>query len=210
MTLSKTTTGTCAIPGLGAAGAASAIFVPIDSLYGWKENPRRIPEAAVREVLASMKRFGFGTPVLARSPETPELIAGHVRILAAERGHAPVVPCRWMNHLSEGEAHALAVADNQLSTKTRWDAGLLRDVMQAWAAGGNDAHVLGFSDKQIARHLDDAPGVHVIEVEVSKLRDQFYLSVRGPVPEQAEALERLKTLLSELPGCMVEVGIVHR
>lgn len=199
-----------AIPGLGAAGEPAAFYVPITTLRGWQGNPRKIPEQQIIELMGSMRRFGFGSPIVARSPDDPELIAGHARLLAAHRLSADVAPVRWMIHLSEAEAHALALADNQLATKSKWDADMLASALRDTKAAGIDLGVLGFSERSLDKLLGEASSGGPIVVEVSELRDEFYMSVRGPVPVQPDALEQLRLALKSIPGLVVEVGLVKR
>ena len=61
----------------------AAIMVSIASLVPWPGNPRHNDGAPVEAVVDSIRRFGFGAPVLARR-ETGEIIAGHTRVKAAQ------------------------------------------------------------------------------------------------------------------------------
>lgn len=198
------------IAGLGEAGTPAALYVPLTSLRGWASNPRKIPEKLILELMASMRRFGFGAPIVARSPEDPEVIAGHARMIAAHRLGLPVAPVRWMSHLSEAEAHALALADNQLATKSRWDRDMLEVALRETKGADIDLFALGFSEQQIEKILGGSPSAEAVVVEVGPLRDEFYMSVRGPVPAQPEALEALRAAMTAIGGLVVEVGLVKR
>ena len=101
----------------------AAVWLPIASLKPWDKNPRN-NEAAIEPVMASLKRFGWGAPLLARKA-TMEVIAGHTRLKAAIRlGHTEV-PVRVLD-ITEDEAHALAVADNRTGEFAEWsDEGLI-------------------------------------------------------------------------------------
>jgi hypothetical protein len=65
----------------GASKLAAAEYVPVEALRPWVKNPRR-NDPAVAAVTDSIKRFGFGAPILARR-ENGEVIAGHTRLKAA-------------------------------------------------------------------------------------------------------------------------------
>jgi len=205
------------IPGLGREGDAAAIFVALAKLRGWQGNPRRFSAEHVQEIAASMRRFGWGAPVLARSPEDPEIIAGHVRLLAGELLRVPVAPVRWMSHLSEAEARALNIADNQLASRSRWDDALLENALrelQAFSAEPGaqpiDLRVLGFGEKRLDALLAESPPVTVLELELGKLQDRFFLSVRGPVPTQPDVLDTIRRHLEGVEGLEVEIGILAR
>jgi ParB-like chromosome segregation protein Spo0J len=96
---------------------AAAVWVSTDALHAWSNNPRR-NDAAVREVMRSIKRWGFGSPIMARP--NGEIIAGHTRWEAAKRLKMPKVPVRTMD-LPPDEAHLLALADNKLGEIADWD-----------------------------------------------------------------------------------------
>ena len=53
----------------------AAVWCDIKSLKPWDRNPRR-NDKAIAKVAASMKRFGWGAPILARTADR-EIIAGH-------------------------------------------------------------------------------------------------------------------------------------
>jgi ParB-like chromosome segregation protein Spo0J len=138
---------------------AAAVWVSTDALHAWSNNPRR-NDAAVREVMRSIKRWGFGAPIMARP--NGEIIAGHTRWEAAKRLKMPKVPVRTMD-LPPDEAHLLALADNKLGEIADWDEEKLaaivadmreRDVDLTDGTGFDDAEL----DK-IRKRLseDDAP-----------------------------------------------------
>lgn len=125
----------------------AAEWVHLDNLRPWVKNPRRNDHAA-REVAQSIRRFGFGAPLVARR-ENLELIAGHTRVKAVlllarewaeasaeerESWHPEAVqvatekmlPVR-LRDLSEHEAHLLAIADNKLGELADWDEPGLAD-----------------------------------------------------------------------------------
>ena len=106
----------------GAAGEWVAVAV----LAPWLRNPR-YNDKAVAGVARSIKRFGFGAPIVANL-HTREIIAGHTRLQAAKRLGLAEVPVRWLE-LSEAEGHALALADNKLGEVARWEAAKLADAV---------------------------------------------------------------------------------
>ena len=44
----------------------AAEWVEVGRLHGWDRNPRRHPDAQVRDLMRSIQRFGFGAVILAR------------------------------------------------------------------------------------------------------------------------------------------------
>ena len=96
----------------------AAMWVDPKDLVPWERHTRK-NDPAVDDVARSIAKFGFGTPIVARK-ENNEIIAGHTRHKAAMLiGYSPV-PVRFLD-LSENEAHALAIVDNQTNEIALWD-----------------------------------------------------------------------------------------
>lgn len=158
-------------PAAEGEGVPAATYVPIPHLRPWGKNPRK-NDAAAEDVAVSLIRFGFGNPILARRA-TGEVIAGHTRLKAcallpqrwadtpmAERGkwHAeavalattpPIVPVRFLD-LDEGEAHALALADNRTGELAGWDDEALATVLRELSANHIPIGGLGWDDQVLA------------------------------------------------------------
>lgn len=148
---------------------AAAVWVDIKALKPWDRNPRK-NDKAVTKVAASMKRFGWGAPVLARLADG-EIIAGHTRILAAESLGMTRVPVRYLD-LDPADAHLLALADNKLNEIAEWDTAAVAAILSEY--GLDDAAIAGWDsaelDKMAAEMLDtaDGSGVEDVEPQVSK------------------------------------------
>ncbi len=127
------------------ASEAAAIWVERTALHAWDKNPRK-NEKAIPKVMESIKRFGFGSPILAR--KNGEIIAGHTRWAAAEALGLDRVPVRYLD-LDPAEAHLLALADNKLGEVADWDtAALLGELGQH---GLDAADVAGFDQAELDR-----------------------------------------------------------
>ncbi len=123
---------------------AAAIWVPIGELSQWESNPRK-NDAAVDKVADSIKRFGFGAPLLARP--NGELIAGHTRLKAALKLGLDRVPVRYLD-LDPADARLLALADNKLAEFAEWDEALLAEILRELDPA--EAAIAGFDAKEIA------------------------------------------------------------
>ena len=74
---------------------SAAEWIDVSELKPWAENPR-VNDHAVEEVAASIKRFGFGAPVVARL-EDNMIIAGHTRVKAAQSLNLDKIPVRFLD-----------------------------------------------------------------------------------------------------------------
>ena len=126
----------------------AAKWVKRELLAPWVGNPRD-NEKAVDPVALSIERFGFGAPIVAWKPETPMVIAGHTRLKAATKLGLAEVPVRWMSHLTEAEAKALALADNRLGELADWNFEGLQGEIQALAEQDVDLSGLGWAGNEL-------------------------------------------------------------
>lgn len=132
----------------------AAQWVELGALREWADNPRRNDDN-VGSVAASIKRFGFAAPIVARA--NGEIIAGHTRFRAAHMLGMQRVPVRYLD-LSEREARLLALADNKLTENSEWDDLTLARVLSEY--GLEEAEIAGFTgvdiDTLAASIIDEA------------------------------------------------------
>ena len=124
----------------------AAVYINPDKLQPWDRNPR-FNDAAVEEVMKSIKRFGFGAPIVAQEGSN-RVIAGHTRLKAATRLGLSSVPVRFLN-LSDSEAAALAIADNKLSELAEWDETQLGDLLKELKGTDMEFEGLGFDPDEL-------------------------------------------------------------
>src|SRR5579859_4981566 len=141
------------LPSLDIGTEAAAEWVSVEELRPWKDNPR-INDPAVAKVVESIKRFGFGAPIIARKADR-EVIAGHTRLKAAVQLGLRKVPVRYVD-LDPVDAHLLALADNRTSEIAEWDDDALGKILADLRAA--DVDVLtgtGFTDAEIRELIGD-------------------------------------------------------
>lgn len=99
--------------------------VKTDSLIPYARNAKKHDAAQVSSIAASVKEFGFNNPVLI--DKDSGIIAGHGRVLAAQKLGLKQVPCIRLGHLTENQKRAYILADNRLSeTGGGWDREMLK------------------------------------------------------------------------------------
>ncbi len=130
---------------------AAAVMVPLGDLVPWEGNPRD-NAGAVEAVAASIKRFGFAAPIVARR-EDGEIIAGHTRWLAAKALGMVEVPVRYLD-LSQSEARALNLADNRVGEIALWDEDKLAEALQGLNDEGASLDAMGFAEWEVEALLD--------------------------------------------------------
>jgi len=138
--------------------------LPIDSLVPYARNARTHSPEQVAAIAASIREFGFNNPVLLRDDDT--IIAGHGRVLAARKLGLAEVPCIYLSHLTDIQARAYVLADNQLATHAGWDADMLGLELDFLTQNDIDPDLLGFGEAELADLLGKDAKVDVVENDV--------------------------------------------
>jgi DNA modification methylase len=123
----------------------------IEKLIPWAKNPRTHSDAQVAQIAGSIEEFGFNNPILVDTKAG--IIAGHGRLLAAQKLGLEEVPVIVLDHLSEAQKRAYIIADNQLALNAGWNEDLLREELAALQEESFDVSLLGFEDEELARLL---------------------------------------------------------
>ncbi|MCB9833804.1 MAG: DNA modification methylase [Planctomycetes bacterium] len=156
-------------------------WTPIERLHENPANPRHNDEA-VPHVAASIKRFGWRQPVVARP--SGEVIAGNTRLKAARSLGMTSVPVVWFDG-PDIEATAFGIADNRTHEFAEWDepalAQLLKELRDEDALDGTgyddddlDALIAELED-EIENDLDDPGPEEPAEKAVTQLGDLWVL-----------------------------------
>ncbi|MDP1618120.1 DNA methyltransferase [Phenylobacterium sp.] len=124
------------------------------ALRPYARNARRHSKAQVKQIAASIQRFGFTNPVLIGDDD--EIIAGHGRVEAAKALGLASVPTVRLSHLTADERRAYLLADNKLALNAGWDTELLAIELQALIDLDFDVALAGFSVAEIDFTLDAA------------------------------------------------------
>ena len=119
------------------------------TLTPWPRNARTHSKKQIRQIVASIRQFGFTVPVLI--DEAGTILAGHGRVAAATVLGLTTVPCLQLTHLSEAQKRAYVLADNKLALNAGWDEDLLATELGALVATDFDLDigVTGFSIPEV-------------------------------------------------------------
>lgn len=126
---------------------------PIDKLTPYARNSRTHSDTQVAQIAASIKEWGWTTPVLVSEDGT--MIAGHGRVMAARKLGLKEVPVMVARGWTEAQRRAYVLADNQLALNAGWDMDLLSIEMQDLNTDGFDLSLIGFDDKMLDALLAD-------------------------------------------------------
>jgi len=124
---------------------------PVDRLIPSAANPRMHSPEQLAQIAGSIQAFGFVNPVLVAP--SGQVIAGEGRLRAAKTLGMREVPVIVLQHLTEAQRRALAIADNQIPLGAGWDDALLRDQLAALQDEGFNLDLLGFDDEELAGRM---------------------------------------------------------
>ena len=122
--------------------ADQVVRKPIAELVPYARNARTHTPAQVDQIAASIREWGWTNPVLI--DEAGTIIAGHGRVMAAQKLKIADIPCLVASGWSDAQKRAYVLADNQLALNAGWDAELLKVEIGDLSAEGFDVGLMGF------------------------------------------------------------------
>lgn len=139
---------------------------PIDELVPYNRNARQHSLVQIVCLKESISQFGFTNPVLIHF--SGRIIAGHGRVEAAKQLGLKEVPCIVMHNLTDTQAKAYTIADNQLPTMATWDYNILAAEIDELKEEGVDMLKLGFTQEE----LDELIGSPDEDLEVPEEKEK--------------------------------------
>lgn len=133
------------------------VYKKTADLIPYARNSRTHDEKQIAQIAASIKEFGWTNPILLDGENG--IIAGHGRVMAAQKLNEDKVPTIELAHLTEHQKRAYIIADNKLALNSGWDNEMLQLEMETLQDAGYGIDVLGFDDKELKAlfgNLDNA------------------------------------------------------
>lgn len=127
---------------------------PVADLLPYARNARTHSDEQVAQIAASIREWGWTTPVLV--DEAGQIIAGHGRVMAARKLGIAEIPVMVAAGWSEAQRRAYVLADNKLALNAGWDTDLLKLELGDLKAEGFDLGLTGFDGDELATLLADA------------------------------------------------------
>jgi len=169
---------------------------PADKVEKWKisklipyaRNARTHSDEQVGQIAASIKEWGWTTPVLI--DEQGGIIAGHGRTLAAQKLEMTEVPVMVAKGWSDAKKRAYIIADNKLAQNADWDNEMLALELGELGDLGFDLDLTGFAADEIAELLSTDEDED--DSKYSKKIDAPVYEPTGDCPPIVELYDKVK------------------
>jgi hypothetical protein len=179
-------------------------FLDINRLVPNPRNPRKHSDDQINRLMASLRTNGQTRHVLARKANLM-LIAGHgVREAAMRLGMTQLSVV--LLDVDQKEADRIMLADNRLGDLSTSDPDNVAEILRTIDA--TDWLATGYTPEEGEKLFKGISGADLVvtEIESDDRADAFWISVRGPLGEQAQALQRIKALMADMPKVEVTLG----
>ena len=179
-------------------------------LIPYVNNSRTHDERQVGQIAASIKEFGFTNPILIDNDNG--IIAGHGRLMGAQKLGIEQVPCIRLGDLTEAQKKAYVIADNKLALNAGWDMDLLAVEIEGLQALDFDVDLLGFDADELdalfplaeVEGLTDEDEVpEVPEEPTTKLGDIYQLGNHRLMCGDSTSIDAVERLMDGVKADMV-------
>tara|TARA_A100000172_G_scaffold80079_1_gene68648 strand:- start:349 stop:1668 length:1320 start_codon:yes stop_codon:yes gene_type:complete len=104
-------------------GTVISTEINLNELKPYTNNSKIHPEHQIKNLIASIKQFGFTQPIVCDEDKT--ILSGHGRYEAAKQMQIEAVPVRIVENLTDAQKKAYIIADNKIAEQSEWDENKL-------------------------------------------------------------------------------------
>ena len=166
--------------------------VTLTDLIPYANNAKIHSEDQITKIASSIREFGFLNPVLIDKEKN--IIAGHGRVMAAQKLKLETVPCVYIEGLTEAQRKAYTLADNRLGELAEWDMDLVNIELESLREMDFDIELTGFEmPEEYAPSFSDEDPEDEFE-DIEKLEKHY------GVPYQGNKSRIADIIISILPG----------
>lgn len=176
----------------------------ITKLVPYARNSRTHSDAQVAQIAASIKEWGWTTPVLV--DEDGSIIAGHGRTLAAQRLKMTQVPVMVAKGWSDTKKRAYIIADNKLAMNAGWDAEMLKIELGALDAAGFNLELTGFTGDDLTQAMF---GDLATEGEADEMSENYSRKIEAPIYTPKGDKPRVSSLYDETKATELKLEIAE-
>ena len=121
----------------------------VKDLIPYARNSRTHSDEQVTQIASSIREFGSTNPIII--DDNNNIIAGHGRIMVANKLGIKEVPCVVVTGWTEAQKKAYVIADNKLALNAGWDEQMLKLEFDELGDLGFNFKLTGFSLDEIGK-----------------------------------------------------------
>lgn len=168
-------------------------YLPIDQINPYEKNAREHKDVDVRAIVNSIKEFGFDDPIGIWGDKNI-IVEGHGRLQAAKQLKLKEVPVIRLDHLTDEQRRAYALAHNKTAELSDWDYDLLdseiSDIFDI------DMSMFGFEDAEEPKEVvEDNFEVVLPEEPKAKLGDIYILGDHRLICGDSCSIDQINNLV---------------
>lgn len=149
------------------------VYLPPGELTPYEKNARKHAPHDIDAIIASIEMAGFNDPIGIWG-EKNIIVEGHGRQIAALQMGLPKVPCIRLDHMTDEQRRAYALAHNKTAELSEWDFGKLEEELAHLQIDGIDMTKFDF----------DLSGIGGVSTDTSTIEDDEY---DGDAPTEPKA-----------------------
>lgn len=136
------------------AKTTEMVEVALEMLVPYERNAKKHPQEQIDKLKKSIQEFGFISPCLIDRDN--RIIAGHGRVEAARQIGMNVVPCVYVEGLTDEQRRAYILADNRLTELGGWDMDVVFEELTELDDLGFNIELTGFElPEEVPEVADD-------------------------------------------------------
>lgn len=164
------------------------MYLAPSELTPYTGNARQHSKEDVAAIVASIKEVGFCDPIGIWGDQNI-IVEGHGRLMAANELGLETVPCIRLDHMTDEQRRAYALAHNKTAELSRWDDSLLAAELSALTI---DMTQFGFDISALAGAEDEAEAGRGGPEKEFDYREQYAVTVMcRDESDQQEVYEHL-------------------
>lgn len=145
------------------------VYLPPGELTPYEKNARKHAPHDIDAIIASIEMAGFNDPIGIWGDKNI-IVEGHGRQIAALQMGLSEVPCIRLDHMTDEQRRAYALAHNKTAELSEWDFGKLEEELAHLQIDGIDMSGFGFD-------MSDIGGVEQTEKSDVELHETYQLII---------------------------------
>jgi len=131
------------------------IYIPIHQIHAYEQNAKLHPKEQVKQIVDSIKEFGFNDPIAIDTDGT--IIEGHGRLLAAQSMGLKEVPTITLEDMTEIQKKVYIIAHNKLTMNSGFDFDILKDEVKSILEEipDFDLSITGFDEGELEAMIEE-------------------------------------------------------